>query len=246
MLKIITLITKFILVTLAAVLFASCNQSLSLNAIKGSGNVTIEKRTIDGDFKSIEVNNSLEVIIEQGDKIEIIVEADDNFQKHIKTEIENGTLVISSDKNSFMDMTSKKITVKMPIVDELEATTNSTITSKNVLKGESIRLSSSSAGSINISIESENISCDTSSGSSITINGKALKLKTNASSGSEIIAKALLANEVDADVSSGASITVYPIVNLVAEASSGGSITYEVQPKTIQKHVSSGGSVSRK
>jgi hypothetical protein len=245
MLKIITLITKFILVALTALLFASCNHSINLNSIEGSGNITTEKRTVEGNFKSIEVNNSIDLVIEQSDKMEIVVEADDNLQKHITTKVENGTLVISFDKNSFSNAGSKKVTVKMPVIDELEATSSATITSKNTLKGENIRLNTSSAASIDINIESDIITCDSSSGSSITINGKALKMETTASSGSEINATKLLANEITADVSSGASINVHPIVTLLAEASSGGEISYDIQPKTIQKKTSSGGTISQ-
>jgi hypothetical protein len=245
MLKIITLITKFILVALTALLFASCNHSINLNSIEGSGNITTEKRTVEGNFKSIEVNNSIDLVIEQSDKMEIVVEADDNLQKHITTKVENGTLVISFDKNSFSNAGSKKVTVKMPVIDELEATSSATITSKNTLKGENIRLNTSSAASIDINIESDIITCDSSSGSSITINGKALKMETTASSGSEINATKLLANEITADVSSGASINVHPIVTLLAEASSGGDISYDIQPKSIQKKTSSGGTISQ-
>ncbi|MGO4905773.1 head GIN domain-containing protein [Flavobacterium sp. W20_MBD1_R3] len=245
MLKIITLITKFILVVLTALLFASCNHSINLNAIKGSGNVTTESRIVDGDFKSIEVNNAIDLVIEQSDKTEIVVEADDNLQKHITTKVENGTLVISFDKNSFSNASSKKVTVKMAVIDELEATSSATISSKNIVKGENIRLNTSSGASIDLSIESDTITCDTSSGSTITINGKALQMTTTASSGSEINADKLLVNDISADVSSGASISVHPIVSLKAEASSGGNITYDIQPKSIQKNTSSGGSISQ-
>lgn len=246
MLKIITLITKFILVVLTALLFASCNHSINLNLIEESGNVTTERRVVDGDFKSIEVNNAIDLVIEQSDKTEIVVEADDNLQKHITTKVKNGTLVISCDKNSFTNMKSKKVTVKMPLIHELEANSGSTITSNNTLKGEYIRLNTSSVATMDITIESDNITCDTSSGSSITLNGKALQIKTNASSGSEIKADHLLANEVTAAVSSGATINVHPIVSLIAEASSGGNINYNIQPKTIQKNTNSGGSINRK
>jgi hypothetical protein len=70
-----------------------------------------------------------------------------------------------------------------------------------------------------------------------------LKMKANASSGSEIDAKNLLANEVNAEASSGATISVHPIVSLDAEASSGGSINYNKVPKSIRKETNSGGSI---
>ena len=218
MLKIITLITKFILVAIIALLFASCNHSINLNSIKGSGNITTEKRIVEGNFKSIEVNNSIEVVIEQSNETGIIVEADDNLQKHIITTVENGTLVISCDETYFINTEVMKVTVKMPVIEQLEASSDASITSKNTIKGENIALNTSSAATIDLTIEADDITCDSSSGSTIKINGLALKIQLNASSGSAINAKNLASNEVTADVSSGATISTNAIVNLDAEA----------------------------
>ena len=245
MLKIITLITKFILVAIIALLFASCNHSINWNAIEGSGNVTTEKRNIEGTFKNIEVSNSIDVVLEQSDVIEITVEADDNLQEHILTTIENGTLVISCDKNSLINMKTMKVTVKMPIIEQLEADSGASITSTNTIKGQNIMLSTSSAATINLNIEADDISCDSSSGSNISIEGMALTMKVNASSGSEIDANKVLTNDINAEASSGATISTNPIVSLDAEASSGGSISYAKEPKSIRKESNSGGSISR-
>jgi hypothetical protein len=245
MLKIITMITKFILVALTALLFSSCNHSVNWNTIVGSGNVTTEKRKIEGKFTNVEVNNGIDLMIEQSESTEIIVEADDNLQEHITTTIENGTLIISCDKNSFIDLTAKKVIVRMPFIEALEARSSSTITGANTLMGENITIHSSSGATIEIDLEADTIICDSSSGSDITINGKALELKTTASSGSDIKANNLLANNVTADVSSGASISVHAIVNLNAQASSGGDIKYAVEPKKTVKYVSSGGSIKK-
>lgn len=245
MVKFITLITKIILVALCAALFASCNNISKMNSISGSGNVTTETRNVTGTFKNIKVSNAIDLVIEQSDITEITVEADDNLQAVITTKIENGVLIIKSSSSSFRNATSKKVTVKMPIIEDLDASSASTVTCKNVIKGENISLSTSSAANINLKIESDNIYCDSSSGSEIIISGKALKLDTSSSSGSSIHAEDLMANEVIADASSGSSINLHPIVSLNAEASSGASVSYNIEPKTIQKRSSSGGSVDR-
>lgn len=243
MLKVITLITKFIVITLMALFFGSCNQLGNINSITGSGHVTTEKRTVTGDFKNVEVSNALDLVIEQSDKTEIIVEADDNLQKEITTEVENGVLVISCSKGNYINVSSKKITVKMPVIEGLEASSASTINSKTTLKGNNLNLTSSSAGSISATVEYENIQLTSSSASNQNINGKAIHLETASSSGSVLNAGELLANEVAAKASSGSSTTVSPIVNLKADASSGGSITYNRTPKSVEKEESSGGSV---
>jgi len=243
MIKIIIHITKFIIATITALLFASCN--FNINSIEGSGNVTTEKRIVQGDFKKVSVSNAIDVVIVQSDSTEIIVEADDNLQKEIITEVKNGTLVIKCKFSSFINDATKRVTVKMPVVEKLEASSASSINSKKVILGEKIDLDSSSASSININTESDSVTCSASSGSTINVEGKALKLKTDASSGSTIDAKNLIANDIDADASSGASVSIHPKVSLKAEASSGASIHYQGSPKSLEQKSNSGGSINK-
>ena len=243
MLKVITLITQFIIVTLTALLFGSCNKLGEINAITGSGHVITEKRSVTGDFKNVEVNNALDLVIEQSDKTEIIVEADDNLQKEITTKVENGVLIISCKSGNFINVSSKKITVKMPVIEGIEASSAATINSKTTLKGSNLNLVSSSAATIHATLEYEKVQLSSSSASNQTIKGKAMQLETSASSGSVIDADELLANDVTANSSSGGSISVHPIVSLNAEASSGGNIGYNNIPKSIKKEENSGGSI---
>jgi pantoate kinase len=65
-----------------------------------------------------------------------------------------------------------------------------------------------------------------------------------ASSGSDIDAKDLLANKVNAAGSSGATISVHPIVSLKAKASSGSNIDYNTTPNQ-SKRSSSGASIDK-
>lgn len=243
MTKIIIHITKFLIATITGLLFASCN--FNINTIEGSGHVTTEKRIVQGDFKNVSVSNAIDLVIEQGDVTEIIVEADDNIQKEIITKVENGTLMISCKAGSFRDITMKKVTVKMPVIAKLKASSASSVTSKNLLQGQELTLESSSASTMNLQLEFDTISLDSSSASTINAEGKALTISTTASSGSSINAKKLFANEVHAEASSGAEIGVHPIVSLNAKASSGSSIRYDIAPKEIHKTENSGADISQ-
>ena len=246
MIKIITIITKFIVATLLALLFSSCNSGFNIgDGIQGSGNIITETRPATQDFKSIEVSQGIKVNVEQADTKSITVEADDNLQEHIITKIENGVLKIESDKN-YNSTETPVVNVKMPVVNGLSASSGSEINSSNVLITENIKIKSSSGSQINIDVEADAISLESTSGSSIEAGGKALKLETSSSSGSEIDAENLMANEVISQTSSGSSTVVYPIVKLDAKASSGSSISYHKIPKTLSKEESSGGSVDEK
>ena len=244
MIKIITIITKFVVAAIMALLFSSCNSGFNFgDGIKGSGNITTETRSANEDFKSIEVSQGITVNVEQADNKSITVEADDNLQKHIITKIENGVLKIKSDEN-YNSTETPIVNVKMPAIKGLSTTSGSEINSNGVLISNNINAKSSSGSRINIEVEADEITLESSSGSNIEASGKALKLETTSSSGSSIEAKDLMANEVIAQSTSGSSTSVYPILKLEAKASSGSSVTYYKVAKTISKEESSGGSVS--
>ena len=243
MLKIIAIITQFIVATLIALLFSSCGHSINFgNGIKGSGNITTETRTVNQDFKKIEVSQGIKVNVEQSDNKSITVEVDDNLQQHILTKVENGVLKIKSDEN-YNTNESPIVNVKMPIINGLKSSSGSKITSTGLLITDKIDVKSSSGSEIKIEVEADNITLETSSGSQIEVSGKALKVSTSSSSGSEIDAKNLMANEINSVTNSGSSTAVYPILKLAAKASSGSEITYHNNPKTISKEEHSGGSV---
>lgn len=245
MIKIVVYITKSIIALLVALLFNSCQYTVELgDSVKGSGNVTTEKRNVTENFTNIEVSQGIDLILTQSDTKSIEVEADDNIIEHIETSISSGVLTIKMDKN-VRTKSSRKVRVSLPVIEALSSSSGASITSNDVLKSASLDLDASSGSEIELSIEVENLISESSSGSEINLKGKALKLEAKSSSGSEINASELLANDVVAGSSSGSSLDVHPIVSLDAKASSGSAIKYFNLPKNITKNSSSGGSITK-
>ncbi len=242
MVKVIIFCTKIIIAAAVALLFSSCGNGI-FNGIKGTGNVQKEMRSVSGKFTKISVSRGIEVIVEQGNDVFIEVETDQNLLKHIITKVENGTLVVTSDENIY-SADAETVHVKLPIIDGLETTSGSNIKCKSILKGTNIAIKSSSGSEIEAALEYDTISSESTSGSSINLSGKALKSTSQSSSGSTIDAAGLLANEVVAEATSGSSTEVHPLVSLKGKASSGASINYDSNPKTVSKEETSGGSVS--
>ena len=245
MIKFIIFLTKTIVITVIALLFSSCKHSINFgNGIDGNGMVKTEKRTISEKFTKIESNRGLEVVVEKADVVDVEVEADSNLLQHITTVVENGTLIISADED-IDNAEELKVTVKMPLLEAITATSGSSIRSRNTLKGTSIKVESNSGSEIEATLEYENIDVETTSGSNTTLSGKALQLKTTTNSGSQLNAATLEANEVTSEATSGSSSEVHPLVTLNATATSGSSIEYLGTPKNIIKEENSGGSVSK-
>ncbi len=239
------MLTKFIIAFTIALLLNSCNIKTDFgNGEKGNGKITTELRNIKEDFSSIDVSTGIQVILEQSTDKLVSVEAESNLQKLIDTKVENGVLMIEPNE-SIKTTETIKVTIRMPKIDGLQSSSGSAIKGIGTFIGDAISIDTSSAAEVNVNLKYDNITLDASSGSSINAKGIGLKLESSASSGSEIEAEELLVNDVDADVSSGGNIKIHPIVNLNGTASSGGNITYDIEPKSITKDESSGGNVGR-
>lgn len=234
---------KLLIAILVSIFFTSCHFNGNFDGIKGSGNIITETRTVNENFKKIEVNSGINLVVEQSENKSVTIEADDNIVSHVTTRVENGTLIIDTD-SGFNTHKTPIVVVKLPLISGLKASSGSNIKTNNRLVTDNIvvRLNSGSSGEVEV--EADFIKIESESGSSVDISGIALKAEANASSGSEIDANGLNANEIFADAGSGSSISVDPIVKLNAHASSGASVTYKTTPKTLTKEESSGGSVS--
>jgi len=241
MVKIIVHIAKAMVAIVLSLLCLSCG--FDFKSLDGDGNATSQKRQITETFNSVSAERALEVIIQQGPEQSVTVEADQNLQEHIKTEVKGGELIITADTN--ISSGKKTIIVTMPDIKSLSTESSATIKSEGSIKGESVKLSSSSGSSIEVSIDAKHVDCETSSGAHIKIDGLAEKLEASSSSGGNINAKALKAQTVTADASSGGNTTVNPVKKLSADASSGGHVYFTSTPEELKKNASSGGIVSQ-
>jgi hypothetical protein len=232
-------LSKLALAIAVTGLFVSCS---GIEGIRGSGNVITQNRNV-SDFTSVKAEKGLDVTIDQGNEFQVAVEADDNVQPHIITKVENGTLIITSDYNSYTNVT-KNISVKMPVIKSLETGSGASLKSKNILRSDDIIVKSASGSSMGLNVESDKITAESSSGSTLSLLGKALTFDSSSSSGSSIDAQNLIANDVSARSSSGSSTSVHAAVSLNAHASSGSSIEYKGKPKNVTVDQSSGGGVS--
>ena len=254
------IISKFIALLFLTTVY-TCSTDL-LNKIEGNNNVISVKRDINEDFTKVKVSNGIELIIDQGSEVSLTLEADENLHDIIITEVEDGKLKIYTEKNIWKSA-SKKVYLTVNTLEELKASSGSNVITTNVLKAADVHISSSSGARVTLELTAVNLTSSTSSGASANINVKAnsvvsssssgsnMKIKgkttnheTSASSGSSINAYNLLSKNVTTKVSSGASISVHASESIDGKASSGGSISFEGDPKKITRKTSSGGSIS--
>lgn len=74
----------------------SCKKENLGDCFKSTGKTSIEERFIPT-FRSIELNDKIDLFVEYGPNLNLRVKAGENLQKLIKTEVKNGQLIIEND-----------------------------------------------------------------------------------------------------------------------------------------------------
>lgn len=162
-------------------------------------------------------------------------------------EVENGELSVKyKSKNGKWNRTNTKakVTIYYTSLSSIACSSGSSLSSEEAIVTDKMEIEASSGSKCNIKLESTNILVSCSSGSSITLEGSGGAAKYSASSGSKISASNFQVNSADANVSSGANVSLNASKNLKADASSGGSIKYRGKPENININSGMSGSIS--
>jgi hypothetical protein len=203
-------------------------------------------------FNAVDVSAGIDLYLKMGETEQVRVEADDDIIENILTEVKNGTLHVYMKKGNFFNFfnfgstSSRKVYVTVTDLKSIDASSGSDVKSENTLKGDALKVNSSSGSDVVLDIVYKDVWLDASSGADIKMSGKAKTVRASASSGSDINAGNLEAVIGHANASSGADVMVYATGEIYANASSGGDVRYSGNPSVKNIDESSGGDVSQR
>jgi len=237
-----------------------------VNKVVNTDHGPVREKQVTGDFDEIEVSQAIQAEIIKSDVEKVAISAPENVIDNVLVDISGGELHIHY-KKGIRVMNNHNVTAKIYAKDftKIEANSAAGIVVKDKFVQEKTNIEVSSAGSVSGNLEANDfeisagssssfsgkiwavdLDIDASSGASMDLSGKAKNAEVSSSSGGSISAKNLVADNLKAEASSGASIDISAASSINAEASSGGSI--EVSKKgnvtSVTKQESSGGSVS--
>ncbi|NML70721.1 DUF2807 domain-containing protein [Chryseobacterium sp. RP-3-3] len=226
----------------------------------------VKEKEFNGNFDEIEVSQAIDAEVIKSETEKVVISAPENIINEILVDNDGGKLHIHY-KKGIRVMNSHNVKAKIYTKDFSKLTANSaaSITIKDKFTQEKVSIDISSAASVTGDLEANDfdisagssssysgkvwavdLDIEASSAASLDISGKSKNADITSSSGSSISAKDLIADNVKADASSGASLQVSAVASVDAEASSGGSvdISKKGELKNVTKQESSGGSVS--
>lgn len=222
----------------------ACNGSfLSFGGITGSGPIQTETRSV-SDFKSIDLEISGIVEVTVGETYSVEVSANQNLLPVIKTTVENGKLLISTDQNIF---NSKDIKVKItaPAFEGFSVSGSGTIRILNALQSDKMDMSVGGAGDI-ACLQGTFNQLNTSIGGSGTIElgGSATNMQSDISGSGDVKAKGLTAQNLEISISGSGTVTADVEAKLIVSVSGSGDVFYTGSP-TVESSVSGSGTVKQ-
>ena len=240
-------LTKLIVSTILSLLLLSCefNTTSWGTGVRGDGNVITKERSINGSFNEIHTSRGLDVYLTQGNSEGVTVEADGNLHELITVEIVNNVLEISTVEN-IGSASSKKVLVNFKDLSRIVSTSGSDVYSTNTIRLDDLELETTSGSDMELDLNVESLVCSATSGSDLEVSGKTSRLNAEATSGSDIDAGNLLAERSTVKATSGASVTVNSSKELIANANSGGDVTYYGNPEKLDKSESVSGDIRKR
>jgi len=198
-----------------------------------------------GAFQALRVSEAIDVYLKKGEKESVKVEATGTDLSNVLTEVNGPTLKIHMRDGNFRGRKSVKVYVTYTRLEKLSASSASNLFSTDLIKSGKLEISVSSAGSVEVKLESESVIVNASSAGKTVLEGNTKSLEIEASSAGDIDAYNLESEIVNVSVSSAGSANINVSKELQAHASSGGSIRYRGNPLKTNTDSSSGGSVKK-
>ena len=211
--------------------------------VVGSGNVTTETRNVSG-FHGVDLLNSGDVIVTQGDTEGLVIEGEDNIIPLVETQVAgDGTLRIGFKSHEEIHVT-KHLIFKLSVknLDSVVVTGSGDITSK-ALKAEHFAVKVRGSGDVNVDrLETGAVTVAIDGSGNVKLGGKAASQSVSVNGSGDYDAAALKTGAATVDVAGSGDCEVAASETLAVNVSGSGDVSYYGKP-AVTKHVTGSGEV---
>lgn len=200
-------------------------------------------------FSGIKVSGGIDVYLSQSDDYALAVSASDQkYRDGIKTEVNNGILMISYDGGNFRMKANRRLRVYISFknLESLEASGASRFIFSNRFVAGSIRFQLSGASEIKGTVRISNLVLNISGASTVKVSGAVRNLKINASGASDVKNYSLVTDHCVAELSGASDVRITVNGSLSAMATGASTLYYRGNPDKSDINASGASNVSQK
>ncbi len=212
--------------------------------VKGNGELVTKTRNTSS-YDGVELVGSLNVELVSGAEGKIRVEAESNLQEYILTEVKNGTLKVSTEKNVDLRPTKKiRIIVPFESISKVALTGSGDISTSDIIKSQNFEMQVTGSGDMKLNISTGKAEGQITGSGNIYVSGQTEDFTCKVTGSGDFKAYELRAENARASISGSGDIEVYTVNSLYANVAGSGDVTYKGNPKKQDFKTSGSGSVA--
>lgn len=225
---------------LSLIILSVLTLTIGINAFAGKQTRTVKN------FSKIDISGGFKVMLTQGTSEQLTVEADDDMLSKIVTEVNNGTLVIKLENNSW-NRSAGEMIVNLTFVNlnEIELSGAVNITGTNPMKFSNLGIDASGATKINLNLSATRLDCDFSGASELTLKGNAPEADIDLSGASNIEALDFMTRKCSIECSGASNAKVHATESLTVEGSGASKISYKGNPGAVETDLTGASKISK-
>jgi hypothetical protein len=173
--------TKLLLSIVLGFAFFSCKKENCFDCIKSTGKIITQERSLNS-FKSVFVEDKIDVYITQDSIFKVEVEAGQNLQSLIKTKVDGETLRIQNDNKCNWVRGYKhniKVFIHAPYFNYIENAGVGTIESINTISQTELSIRTSNSGDLKLNVNTNKLKVSTHGNGDIYLTGNTVKLESS-------------------------------------------------------------------
>jgi len=184
-----------------SILFLGCEKSLFF--IEGQGDIVTKTLTL-SDFDAIQNNNSINVVINQGETQEVRVEGHQNIIDRLKLDVSDKTWKIDLLRGNYRNI-ELTVYITIPTLTSVNLNGSGNVEIGSFQDLTSLQLEINGSGNIENTdnITSQNISIDIAGSGSCKLNAISTKLETSISGSGDISLSGTITNQIVEIIGSG-------------------------------------------
>jgi len=225
-----------LLISIAALLVTACSSSI------------IDTRSEEvSSFNRISIETFGEVIIEQGDQESLTIEASRDYLRYITSEVEDGTLTIST-RRGFVGGPVRKVVYTIQVKDLRDRSMSGAGAIKVYkLETKDFKLTLTGAGSIEVDdLKADTLKVNLTSAGAVVVAGEVTSQDVTLSGVGSYEAGDLFSNDTTVLLTGAGSAVVWAEKSLDVSITGVGSVAYYGKDPEVRQNVSGLGSVNHK
>ena len=223
----------------------SWNSGGGRNAVRGEGAMTSGEYEV-GAYDSVDIRGIVRVVYSSAPSTKIRLDMQENLRQYITFRVENGILIVDSDRNIWVPSLDYTPTLYLynPSLKAMYVSGAVTINNSDTISGESFELEVSGAGDIDLALDVKRFNADLSGAANLRFRGAAEDVDIAISGAGMMEALELQTRRARMALSGAGSASISCSDELDVELSAVGSLRYRGNP-TVRQSIAGVGSVQQ-